>query len=95
MSYSFINHDNSHEPRLAKKISNGESDGERKIYPSANPETCANSQGDRLLFRPDKGFSILDGRKQCNIEQLSQVLINLCQVGDKLAVTMMGRLKSL
>ena len=50
---------------------------------------------DRLLFLPEKGFSILDGGKQCNIAQLSQVLINLCQVGDKLAVTMMGRLKSL
>ena len=24
-----------------KKISNGESDGERKIYPSANPETTS------------------------------------------------------
>ena len=23
--------------KMAKKISNGESDGERKIYPSANP----------------------------------------------------------
>ena len=27
-----------------KKISNGESDGERKIYPSANPEKSVNLQ---------------------------------------------------
>ena len=38
---------------------------------------------------------ILDGGKRCNVVQLSQVFINFCQVGDKLAVTMMGCLKSL
>ena len=37
--------------KMAKKISNGESDGERKIYPSANPGEASIELGNQCVYK--------------------------------------------